>query len=102
MGNDRVVSSKNEFVSIVRRARLADEDKKKFTQYEIACQLRIPTRLQSEKVYKWSVWKRYNEFQELNEQMQKIYGWQIENIPFPPSHTFIMYKFSDDFINRRK
>lgn len=65
--------------------------------------MRLPgTRLQNEKIYKWSTWKRYNEFLKLHDDMQVVYGWQIENIAFPPGHTFVLDKFSDDFINRRK
>ena len=65
--------------------------------------MRVPgARLQNEKIFKWSVWKRYNDFQKLHDDMQKVYGWQVENIAFPPSHTFAMDKFSDDFISRRK
>ena len=92
-------------MSIVRRAKINEEDSKKtkFTQYEIACQMRVPgARLQNEKIFKWSVWKRYNDFQKLHDDMQKAYGWQVENITFPPSYTFAMDKFSDEFISRRK
>jgi hypothetical protein len=65
--------------------------------------MRVPgARLQNEKIYKWSVWKRYNDFQKLHDAMQRAYGWQVENIVFPASHTFVLDKFSDDFINRRK
>ena len=95
---------KSNFLSVVRRARLeTDEKNTRFTQYEIASQMRVPgVRLANEKVYKWSVWKRFNDFQKLHEDMQKVYGYQVENISFPPSHSFIFDKFSDDFINRRK
>ena len=95
---------KSSFVSIVRRARLqTDEKNTRYTQYEIASQMRVPgIRLANEKVYKWSVWKRFNDFQKLHEEMQKVYGYQVENIAFPPSHNFVFDKFSDDFINRRK
>jgi len=97
------VEAKDMFASIVRRARLSDDSKGKFTQYEVACQMRLPgARLQNEKIYKWSVWKRYNEFQRLHEDMQRAYGWQVESVSFPPAHTFVLDKFSDDFINRRK
>lgn len=53
-------------------------------------------------VYKWSTWKRFNDFSKLHEDMQKVYGYQIETIVFPPQHWLVMDKFSDDFINRRK
>lgn len=97
------VEAKDMFASIIRRARLSEDGKKQFTQYEIACQMRQPgARLANEKIYKWSVWKRYNEFQQLHEDMQRKYGWQVESITFPPTHTFVLDKFSDDFINRRK
>ena len=58
---------KSNFLSVVRRARLeTDEKNTRFTQYEIASQMRVPgVRLANEKVYKWSVWKRFNDFQKL-------------------------------------
>ena len=95
---------KSNFVSIVRRARLqTDEKNNRYTQYEIASQLRVPgVRLANEKVYKWSIWKRFNDFQKLHEEMLKSYGYQVESISFPPSHSFVFDKFSDDFINHRK
>lgn len=36
-------------------------------EYEIACQLRmVSMKVQKEKVYRWTVWKRYSEFLRLD------------------------------------
>lgn len=36
-------------------------------EYEVACQFRmVSMKVQKEKVYRWSVWKRYSEFARLD------------------------------------
>jgi len=34
--------------------------------------------------------------------MNKSLGWQLDGIQLPSAHTFVLDKFSDDFIKRRK
>ena len=95
---------KNNFLSIVRRARVVDELKsRKFVQYEVACQMRVVSmKLQKEIVYKWSVWKRYTEFAALHEAIKTSFGWQLGDVEFPSTHVFVLNKTSPEFIEARK
>ena len=95
---------KNNFLSIVRRARIIDEHTKpKFVQYEVACQMRVVSmKLQKEIVYKWSVWKRFTEFSALHEAMKTTFGWQLADVEFPSTHVFVLNKLASDFIEARK
>ena len=97
--------AKNSFLSIVRRARVNQDQgvTKKFVEYEIACQMRAAgTRVEKEIVYKWSCWKRYTDFGQLHKNLQKDLGWLLQKIDLPPSHTFVFDKFSADFIEQRR
>ena len=95
---------KDNFLSIVRRARVVEEGKSaKFVQYEVACQFRVVSmKLQKEIVYKWSVWKRYTEFDKLNSSLKEKYGWRMNGIDFPSSHVFVLNKLAGDFIEMRR
>ena len=94
---------KDNFLSIVRRARVTQEGSSKFAQYEIACQLRVVSmKLQKEIVYKWTVWKRYTEFEQLNTALKETYGWRMGGIDFPSSHLFVLNKLASDFIDNRR
>lgn len=95
---------KDNFLSIVRRARVVQEGKSsKFVQYEVACQMRIVSmKLQKEIVYKWSMWKRYTEFDQLNSSLKESFGWRMNGIEFPSSHVFVLNKLGTDFIEMRR
>ena len=94
---------KANFLSIVRRARVTQEGSSKFVQYEIACQMRVVSmKLQKEIVYKWSVWKRYTEFEQLNTLLRQTYGWRMTGCDFPSSHLFVLNKLATDFIEMRR
>ena len=99
-------SAKDNFLSVVRRARVSTDSgagASKFGEYEVACQLRVASmRVQKEIVYKWSVWKRYSEFETLHNVMKKSLGWQVEAIPFPSSYVFSMNKLSPEFLDQRR
>ena len=75
----------------------------KYGEYELACQLRVASmRVQKEIVYKWSVWKRFSEFENLHNAMKKSLGWQVESIAFPSSYVFSMNKLSPEFLDQRR
>lgn len=97
-------SNKNNFLSTIRRYRVnQDEYNRKYVEYEIGCQLRLPaSRVQKDIVHKWSLWKRYSQFDQLNTQLRASLGWQMDGIEFPSSYTFSFNKMSPDFIEQRK
>lgn len=97
-------NSKSSFLSSIRRYRVSnDEYNRKFAEYEIACQLRVPgSRVQKDIVHKWSVWKRYSEFEKLNAALRISLGWQIDGVDFPSPYTFSLNKLSPEFIEQRR
>ena len=97
--------TKNSFISIIRRARVNQDQgtSKRHVEYEIACQMRASgRRVEKEIVYKWSVWKRYSEFEQLQKGIKQSLGWLMQKIDLPPSHTFVFDKFSTEFIEKRR
>ncbi len=96
-------NNKNNFLSIIKRSRVNDNNGKKYAEYEIACQWRVITmKLQKEIVYKWSIWKRYSDFDLLHNNLVQSLGWQMNGIDIAPSHTFVFNKLSAEFIDQRK
>jgi hypothetical protein len=94
---------KNNFLSVVKRTRLAQIDGKKVTEFEIASQLRVTSlKVSKEIVYQWSVWKRYSDFESLNTALRQSLGWQMDGIIFPSAHTFVLNKFSPEFVEQRR
>ena len=96
---------KNNFLSIIRRCRVGEDSSStsKFGEYEVACQFRVTSmRVQKEIVYKWSVWRRFSDFEKLHAKMKKTLGWQMESIEFPSSHTFVMNKLAAEFLEQRR
>jgi hypothetical protein len=76
---------------------------KKHTEYEISCQYHlVGTKVQTEVVYKWSVWKRYSEFDELHGKLKRALGWQMDGIDMPSAHTFVMNKLAPEFVEQRR
>jgi hypothetical protein len=73
------VLPRNRFLSIIKRCRINDgktsSSGSPFAEYEIICQLRIAgLGIEKEMVHKWSVWKRFSEFQNLHAAMKKTLG----------------------------
>jgi len=98
-----VHDQRNNFMSIIRRTRVQQDGSKKFVEYEIACQLRVVSmRVQKEIVYKWSVWKRYTEFDTLHNNLRVNLGWQLGAIEFPSTHLLVLNKLSPEFIEQRR
>jgi hypothetical protein len=97
-------SSRSSFLSSIRKYRiLTDSTNRKYVEYEIACQFRVPgARVQKDLVHKWSVYRRYSEFERLNAALKTSLGWLIEGIEFPSPYTFAMNKLSPDFIEQRR
>jgi hypothetical protein len=94
-------SSRPNFLSIIKSARVV-EDAKKYVEYEIASQLRVPTSIQRDSVVKWSIWKRYSDFETLDGSMRSVLGWQMNGIEFPSAHSLAFNKFSGSFIEQRR
>ena len=94
-------SMKVNFLSIIKQARVA-ESGKKYAEYEIASNLRVPASIHRDRVLKWSVWKRYSDFEALDSALRKSLGWQMDGIEFPSSHSLAFNKFSSTFIEQRK
>ena len=100
-----IYNNKNNFLSIIRRAKVNMEKgiAKRFVEYEIACQIRLNSdRVEKEIVYKWSVWRRYSEFEQLHKLIQKSFGWLMLKLELPVAHTFVFDKFSTEFIEQRR
>jgi len=98
-----VQDARNNFMSIIRRSRVQQDGSKKFAEYEIACQLRVVSmRVQKEIVYKWSVWKRYSEFETLHNNLRINLGWQLGAIELPSTHLLVLNKLSPEFIEQRR
>merc|ERR1719502_427631 len=54
-------------------------------------------------VHKWSVWRRYSEFEELEKALQKQLGWQMERVgEFVPKNNFSFSKLSAEFVETRR
>lgn len=95
--------TKASFLSIIRKSKINQYGTTKYVEFEIANQFKLPsTKVEKEKIYKWSVWKRYSEFEKLHEQLCDSLGWQMERIEFPSPHTFVLNKFSPEFIDNRR
>lgn len=94
---------KNSFLSAVKQSRISEHGGKKYTEYEISCQYRlVGTKVQTEVVYQWSVWKRYSEFEVLHTSIKKSLGWQMDGIELPSAHTFVMNKLAPEFVDQRR
>lgn len=100
LGNERG----NPFMSTIRQTRLSvDKSGSKFCEYEVASQYRaVSRRVQKEVVYRWSLWKRYSEFQKLHEAVCGTLGWQMDGIDFPSANTFVFNKLGQEFIEQRR
>lgn len=94
-------SMKVNFMSTIKQARI-NETGKRFVEYEVACSLRVPANIQRDRVVKWSVWKRFSDFEVLDASLQRSLGWQIEGIEFPSAHSLAFNKFSGTFIEQRR
>jgi hypothetical protein len=95
--------NKSPFLSIIRRSRINNFTASKFVEYEIVCQLRLAsTQVEKEKVFKWSVWKRFSDFEQLHATLKQTLGWQMENAELPSSHTLTFNKFAPDFTEQRR
>jgi len=95
--------NQSSFVSVIRRAHVNQRTDSPFVEYEVVCSLRLmSTQVQKERVVKWSAWKRYQEFAELDRNLRADLGWQMENIEFPSSYLFVFNKLAIDFIEKRK
>lgn len=54
--------TKASFLSIIRKSKINQYGTTKYVEFEIANQFKLPsTKVEKEKNYKWSVWKRYSE-----------------------------------------
>ena len=96
-------SAKQGFLSTVPRYKLNESGAKPFAEFEIKCQMRVPgDKLHKDIVHKWSIWRRYSEFEALNEALIKKLGWLMKGCEFPPAHNFSLRKLEPDFLEERK
>ena len=96
-------SGKVPFMSMINRSRINNFASTKFAEYEVCCQLRLASlSVGKEKTFKWSVWKRYSDFEQLHKHMKQTQGWHMDNIAFPSAYTFSMSKLSPEFIEQRR
>eukprot|EP01041_Mallomonas_annulata_P003063 gene3063-6005_t len=80
-----------------------DYKSKKYVEYEIACQMRIlGSKLDTNTVIKWTIWKRFSQFEKLHQAIVKEFGWRLGSLELPSSHTFVFNKFSVEFIEQRR
>mmetsp|Transcript_26267 Transcript_26267/g.38937 ORF Transcript_26267/g.38937 Transcript_26267/m.38937 type:complete len:399 (-) Transcript_26267:136-1332(-) len=94
---------KHPFLSLIRRSRINNFTSSRFVEYEVVCQLRaVSLQVEKEKIFKWSVWKRYSDFTRLHAELKRTLGWQMENIELPSAHSFILNKFAPDFMEQRR
>lgn len=99
---DTPKDNKIPFQSVIRKSRVNTTTATKFAEYEIFSQMRLASvRVEKEKVFQWSVWKRYSDFEVLESDLRGELGWQMEHIEFPSSHSFSFNKLSTDFMNQR-
>ena len=105
MGIESAIASKDSmktnFLSIIKQARV-NETGKKYAEYEVACSLRVPASIQRDRIVKWSVWKRYSDFEALDAALRRDLGWQMDAVEFPSSHSLAFNKFSGSFIEQRR
>lgn len=95
--------SKNQFLSVIRRSRINNFTSAKFVEYEVVCQLRLSSgQIEKDKIFKWCVWKRYSDFEQLHAGLRRSLGWHMESIEFPSPHNFVMNKFAPDFTEARR
>ena len=54
-------------------------------------------------MHKWSVWRRYSEFEELERALRKQLGWQMERVgEFPAKNSFSFNKLGPEFVEARR
>ena len=94
--------AKAQFQFVIRQSRINDTEGKKFTEYEIACQLRVPASIQKDRVIRWSVWKRFSDFEALDSALRRDLGWQMDVCEMPSSHSLAFNKFSPEFVDQRR
>jgi len=92
------------FVSVIKRSRISKtQANKKYAEYEVVCTLRtLSSKVQQERVHKWSVWRRYSQFDELNGLLQALLGWQMQEVEFPPKNVFVLDKLAVEFVDNRR
>ena len=88
-----------------------------FVEYEVVCHLIIRwnnEHLESMKIgsngieRRWSVWRRYSEFRQLDQHLRAGYQWQIDavegGVPFPSRRSIssLFHGLSPDFVDQRR
>ena len=102
----RSVSQSKPFMSVVRKARINQENPSApYAEYEVSCSLRLSSRrVETQRIVRWSVWKRYSEFESLVKAIKNDFGWQLEAKvkTFPAKNNFTWSKLSVDFVEKRR
>lgn len=81
----------------VRRFRINRETRSQFVDYEVGCVMRVRG-----DYYRWTVWRRYSEFERMDTAMRKALGWQVAEVAFPPKYSMSGNKMSAEFAERRR
>ncbi|GMH57784.1 hypothetical protein TrRE_jg6986, partial [Triparma retinervis] len=99
-------SQRKTFMSVIRKARINQEvPSSPFAEYEVSCSLKVSSRkVETQRVIRWSVWKRYSEFESLDKAVRGDFGWQLEAKAktFPAKNSFTWSKLSVDFVEKRR
>ena len=105
------------FMSFLRGTRITTDEKGKFVEYEVRCEIRAEQEnidkdkelaasemftMNRSKVYNWSVWRRFNDFKKLNNDLRTVHREAMNDVVFPSSHTTTFNKLSSHFIEKRK
>jgi len=91
------------FRSAVRRGRVNRQSSSAYVEYEVVCSMAVVSgSVGREQVHRWSIWRRYSEFEHLDANMRRQLGWQMDKIVFPPKYTFSSGKLESEFIERRR
>ena len=99
----RAQAPRPRFSSRIRRARVNDEARKSFGEYEVVCALRTDaSRVEHETVAKWVVWRRFSDFEDLEKVLKKSLGWQLDRFQFPSKKWSVMDKLAPAFLESRR
>lgn len=102
--NGSIFKSGPGFDSFVKQARVQrDNSSNAYAEYEVVCSMRVSTsKVHKQSTLKWSVWRRFSEFERLDIALRSTLGWQLNGIKFPPKNSLTFNKLSLDFVESRR
>lgn len=92
------------FVSSVRQARINKENMRNpFAEYEIVCKMILATsKVEKDSTLRWSTWRRFSAFEQLDKDLRSSLGWRIKKIKFPPKNNWNLNKLNIGFVEKRR